>query len=188
MGDLKEEKAVAEEEKVKEELQQANISLVIDTYDDIFSDFDPRPFSERALSDDFLLECKNAAHDKGGGLELVFSVPRDKRSINDEFKIRKRLREHFKKHSLEKEDEMSGIKKEGLLWVFLGVVVMFVVLFGFVKTTSVLLQSILTVLEVPSWFLIWEGMGKLFFESKKLIPDYGFYKKMSSAVITFRSY
>jgi hypothetical protein len=179
---------IEEEEKIKEELQHANISLILDTYDDIFSDFDPRPFSERALSDDFLLECKKAAHDKGEGIELILSMPRDKRSINDEFKIRKRLRDHFKKHAMEKEKERLDIRKNGVIWVVLGILINLAVIFGYLKLPEGLLSSFIAIFEVPSWFLIWEGMGKIFMESKKIEPDQEFYKKMSSSSIIFRSY
>ena len=34
-----------------------DIKIWIDEYDGIFSDFDPRPYSERNMSDDFLNEC-----------------------------------------------------------------------------------------------------------------------------------
>ena len=57
-------------------LQLSEISLIIDTYDDIFSDFDPRPYSQRALSDDFLLEARKASKDKvSGTFELNFLIP-----------------------------------------------------------------------------------------------------------------
>ena len=36
--------------------KEGNVSLVLESYNDIFSDFDPRNYSERALSDDFLIE------------------------------------------------------------------------------------------------------------------------------------
>ena len=34
-------------------LELAEISILLDSYDDIFSDFDPSPYSERTLSDDY---------------------------------------------------------------------------------------------------------------------------------------
>lgn len=80
-------------------LQMANISIILDNYDDIFSDFDPRPYSERALSHDFLRECKKASIDKDDtGLELRLMIPKDKRNFATELLIRKRLKAHFLKH------------------------------------------------------------------------------------------
>jgi hypothetical protein len=176
------------EERLTEELKEANISLILDTYDDIFSDFDSRPYSERALSDDFLLECKKAALEKNEGIELILSMPRDKRSINEEFKIKKRLREHFKKHAVKEEQNLRKIKREGLIWVMLGIIIMSSILYSFVNLENQFWLAVMTVFEVPSWFFIWEGMGKIFFESKKVEPNYEFYRKMSTAQITFRSY
>ena len=178
------------EENLEEEIQKhKNIPLILDSYNDIFSDFDPRSFSERALSDDFLLECKRAARDKDEfELELVLSVPASKRNLSHEIKIKKRLRDHFKKHHQEKEKEITKVKKEGVLWVVLGAAIMIGVLFGLVRVSNLLLNSILTLLEIPSWFLVWEGLGKLIIDSRKLEPDYLFYKKMANVRINFASY
>ena len=51
-----------------------DIPLVLDSYDDIFSDFDPRPYSERAMSGDFLLECKKASAEKKKKIHLSTSL------------------------------------------------------------------------------------------------------------------
>ena len=68
----------------QELLAQGSISLLLDSYDDIFSDFDPRPFTHRAVSDDFLIEAKRAALDKDGTLELRFLIPRQHRKSDTE--------------------------------------------------------------------------------------------------------
>jgi hypothetical protein len=179
-----------EEEVLQSELfKQGNVSLILDSYNDIFSSFDPRPYSEKALSDDFLIECKRAARDKDDhGFELILSVPKSKRNVNDEFKIKKRLRDHFHKHSIQEEKQMDRVRKEGFSWILAGVVVMFAVLMGMLKIENAFFQAFLTLLEIPSWFLIWEGMGKIFFETRKLEPDYIFYKKMATSEILFTSY
>ena len=92
-----------------------NISLLLDTYDDIFSDFDPRSYSQRALSDDFLLEAKKASRDKvSGKIELNFLVPAAARDIKQEAIIKKRLREHFRKHYDVMHDEYAGVIRQGI--------------------------------------------------------------------------
>lgn len=177
------------EDKLQNELMRANISLVLDSYNDIFSSFDARGFSEKALSDDFLFECKRAAREKEDfGLELILSIPKTKRNASEEFKIKRRLKEHFKKHFLEKEKEMIKVKREGMSWVCLGALLVFSLVWGLVKFESIWVHSILTIFEVPGWFLIWEGMYKVFIDSRKLKPEYVFYKKMSNCFINFISY
>ena len=180
---------MVEKEAQEETFIEGNIPLIINTYVDIFSSFDSRAFNEKALSDDFLSEVKRAARDKGDfGLELVISVPHQKRVISDETKIRKRLKEHFHKHYLEKEKELKKIKKLGLSWVILGALINILVAFGFISVTSNILHTLLGLFEVPSWFLIWEGLGKIFLESKKIEPDSEFYRKMKDCKVTFKSY
>lgn len=50
-----------------------SIQIALDHYDDIFSDFDPSPFSQRMLSDDFLKEMqKRYIETKKGSLKYGF--------------------------------------------------------------------------------------------------------------------
>jgi len=171
-------------------LKISEISLMLDTYDDIFSDFDPRPFSERALSDDFLLEAKKASRDKKEKIALEFLIPSDKRDIKSESLIKKRLREHFRKHSFELQKEIKKTIKKGLFFIFFGVLIMFIatlVLFK-IGEGSLFSSFLLILLEPAGWFLFWEGSNILIFESKKITPDFDFYKKMSKCRIDFVEY
>ncbi len=176
----------------KDELiQQKNISLIIDTYDDIFSDFDPRPYDERALSDDFLEECRKfIRHSKGNEkrFELRIQIPKSLRDINDESKIRKRLREYFKRRYSEKLDEVKKIKRTGIVWGVIGVTVLTIIILIILNFEEKKVTSLLSVLEVPCWFLIWEGMGKIFLTSKDKQPELDFLRKMCGLNIGFLSY
>lgn len=179
-----------EKEEIEERrLRQGNISLVLDSYEDIFSDFDPRHYPERAISDDFLAECKRASRSRDEDeLELRLLVPKEKRNLRDEALIKKRLREHFKKHSLELHRDIKKYKREGAIWVALGALTTTFIFYGSLNFESNLLQTILTIFEIPSWFLMWEGLGKIFIHSKEKLPDYEFYRKMHSASIDFFNY
>lgn len=169
--------------------RERNITLVLEGYHDIFSDFDPRPFNERALSDDFLLECRRAALDKEEhGLEIILSVPKTIRNSSDESKIKQRMREHFHNHYLRQEKEMKSIKKEGIGWVLVGAALLAGILYGLVNTENSILKAFFTILEVPSWFLMWEGMNRILIESRKNEPEFRFYHKMANSQIIFKGY
>ena len=77
---------------LKSIMDNAEISLILDTYDDIFSDFDPRPYNERALSEDFLIEARKAARDKNTGIELHFLIPTPMQDKASEELIRQRAK------------------------------------------------------------------------------------------------
>lgn len=168
-------------------LREGNISLILDSYDDIFSDFDPRPYTVKALSDDFLLECKKASVDKNKELELRFLIPKHKRNTNHEYEIRKRLRTHFQKHHKEKEKEIKQIKRNGWAWFFIGA--FFMTAATFLYSYKGFFYNFLFIMAEPAgWFLFWEGLDKVFIEAKNKKPDYEFYKKMSKAHIYFLDY
>lgn len=183
------ENAYIEQEK-KKIMQISQISLGLEGYDDIFSDFDPRPYSQRSLSDDFLVEAKKASIDKvSGTIELKFLVPKDKRGLAKESIIKKRLREHFKRHFTLLEKETKNILKLGFAFTLFGIIVMFIasfILFHYEKT--LFLSFLIVLLEPAGWFLFWEGSHIILFESKSKKPDLEFYEKMSECEITFLSY
>lgn len=171
-------------------LRKSEISLWLNHYDDIFSDFDSRPYSERALSDDFLAETKRASRDKRqGGIELSLLVPKDKRSIKHEMMIKKRLHEHFKKHYHLLHNELREVFVRGTFFAILGVITMFIasyILFNDPHTLS--MKFLITFLEPAGWFFFWEGLGLMIFKSKIRDPDFVFYRKMSSCNVGFTSY
>ena len=172
-------------------LKESEISLVLDDYDAIFSDFDPRPFSERALSDDFLLEAKKASRDKEfGNIQLKFLMPQGKRSTATESTIKKRLHEHFKKHYHRLRNEMGGIIKKGIVFTIIGIVLMFIASYILLKESekTLMISFLIILLEPAGWFLFWEGLGQVIFEAKKKKPDLEFYEKMAKSEMEFFPY
>jgi hypothetical protein len=170
--------------------REGNISLILDGYDDIFSDFDPRPFEHRALSDDFLLECRKAARDKDEfDLELRLLAPKEKRSLESEVKIKHRLHEHFTKHHREQEAALRRHRQKGALMVAFGIACFAMTVYISTRALSpVALQTLTFLFEPAGWFLMWEGLYQLFFGVKEKENDYQFYRKMAGLHITFYGY
>ncbi len=169
-------------------LREGNIALILDSYDDIFSDFDPRPYSQRALSDDFLAECRRASRDKQeAGLELRLFLPKDKRLLSEEMMIRRRLKNHFEKHYLEKVKELKSIKKRGLLWVVVGAIALLIST-SIEKYQSFLIDFLFIVSQPAGWFLMWSGLEEIFIDPRDKKPELEFYKKLAKAKIAFYCY
>lgn len=169
-------------------LKEENIGLVLDGFQDIFSDFDPREYSEKTLSDDFLNECRKAAREKEDkDLELRLLLPKNKRNYSEEFIIKKRLKNHFLKHYQEKQKELKAVKREGFMWFFMGSVIMLCATF-LLKYEQFIFKYLTILGEPAGWFMFWEGLGKVFIYSKEKKPDFEFYKKMAHAKIMFSSY
>ena len=165
------------------------VSLSLDDYEDLFSDFDPRPFSERMLSDDFLHELKRASLDKDEeGLALVLLLPKEKRNAGQEHIIKERLKEHFKRHRRRLEEKVRGERKTGLFMVALGIVFMFTATYSLLSAGRGLWMTFIVVLLEPAgWFTFWEGLNMILFQVREATPDLGFYRKMTGAKISFTS-
>jgi len=165
------------------------IPLVLENYGDIFSDFDPRQFRHRALSTDFLNELKRASIDKENrNIEIKFILPKKERNLKDEIIIKKRLKEHFKKHFVIQKKEIEHMLRQGYNFIATGIALMlaatWLIFYG--NSHQNFFVSLLTVFFEPGgWFLFWEGLNLVIFESKKKRPDYEFYEKMSRCRMYF---
>ena len=170
-------------------LQMSEISLWLDTYDDIFSDFDPRPYSQRALSDDFLSEAKKASKEKTSGrIGLIFLIPSEKRNTELEGVIRRRLHEHFRKHYSLLEEEVKKVRTNGVLTALAGFFFMLVASYASLKRADSFFFNVLLVLIEPAgWFITWFGLDQVFYTSNQKKPDVEFYGKMAKCDIEFIS-
>lgn len=187
---MKKKAATCSEEEKKELLKMSEISISLDTYDDIFSDFDPRPYSERALSDDFIYEAKKASREKKTGkIELSFLIPKDKQNIEEEKVIIERLRYHFTKHHKILEKEINSIRIKSIASILVGFAMMLTA--TYISTTmdkDLLLNMAFVILEPTGWFITWFSLDNIFYTEKRKKEDRGFYQKMANAEITFTPY
>ena len=176
--------------KVEELLAKSEISLILDTYDDIFSDFDPRPYSKRAISDDFLYAAKKAMPKlKEGALELLFLIPKAQRNLGNETLIKKRLHEHFKKHAALRKKAKQELLKKGAIMTVAGFVILITA--GYIIATAgdeLFYELMLVVLEPSGWFTVWNGLDIIFFRAHEKDSEMRFYSKMSRAEIIFIEY
>jgi hypothetical protein len=169
----------------------SEIRIILDSYEDIFSDFDPRPYNIRALSTDFLEEIERASVDKHDEtIELTLLVPKKIKKTHNEEVIRKRLHEHFMKHFHHLKKERNGLYKEGVWFIIGGLLLMIIATFFLFKheDTSFIITFLTIICEPGGWFLFWEGLNLLIFESKKINPKLNFYRKMHTSKINFFEY
>jgi len=171
-------------------LRMSEISLILDDYDDIFSDFDPRPYSERGLSEDFLLEVRKGCRDKTSGqVELTLMVPSTAKDINKELLIEKRLKNHFKKHHTLVKKEVWRVRAMGGLQVLIGSALSLVTTLLIANPAEDLLSKFAFVIFEPaSWFVMWSGLDDIFRGWKRMKSDFDFYSRMAEAKISFIPY
>lgn len=173
--------------------ESQQISIRLEQFDDIFSDFDMREYSKRALSVDFLDEIRRASIDKDeSGVELALYVPEKERRDSAEENIKERLRTHFDRHYGLTLKEKRATLLRGWFMVALGVASMLAATYIVSEdpSSNLLLSFLVVFLEPAAWFLLWEGMDQIIFSAKEINPELMFYKKMAKTPhsVCFKSY
>lgn len=179
-----------QEHGVKNFIENASISLVIDSYDAFFSDFDPRPFEHRALSDDFLTEAKKATIEvKDGTFEIRFLVPKHLKNEQEEAIIRDRLHHYFKKYETKLIKESKQMVYKGVGFTLIGFCFMLLASLLTHAEGNILVFDFLRILFEPSgWFLVWFGLDQIFYNARERKPEIEFYHKMGRADFQFDAY
>jgi len=172
-------------------INMARLNMCLENYHDIFSDFDPRSYSQRTMSDDFLAEAKKAVRETASGqIELDLLVPAKSRNLSYEYIIKKRIKDHFKNQYSYLIKHKKKIFKQSLIFILLGIICM-------VSTAAVLyklaennfFRIVFPILAEPAgWFFFWEGLDLIVFFPKEKKSELDFNEKMSRANVNFRSY
>ena len=183
--------AIDEEGLMEEEdsWESSEVRFAIGKYEDIFSNFDPRPLPQRGFSDDFLSEAKRACLVKEEHMNFIFMMPKAERSIKEEARIEDRLKKYFRKHLHILEKQKKKTIKKGFYFTAAGIILMFVAtyLFFTFKDANFAASFFTILLEPGGWFLFWEGLNLVVFESKKSDENLDFHRKMANASIKFIS-
>ena len=171
-------------------LKLAEISILLDSYDSIFSDFDPSPYSERTLSDDFIIQSKKISRNKSGKrMSLRLLLPADKRNEEEEKVIIKRLHSYFKSVHQELTFEVREINKRGFYLTVTGIILMMAASYiSYLNTQKFHIHLLLVLFEPAGWFLLWAGLDHLVYSSKETKKDLSFYSKMTKSEIKFLTY
>lgn len=171
-------------------LELTEISILLDSYNDIFSDFDPRTYAERTLSDDFIIQAKKFSKDKDGHkMSLKLLLPAAVRNEQDEKVIIKRLHSHFKEMYQQLKNEVKKTNIKGVVLTVIGFMLMLTASYlSFMKAEKYYIHFLLVLFEPAGWFLLWTGLDHLVYLSKNSKKDLDFYSKMSRFEIKFLTY
>lgn len=176
-------------ETVKAFKELREVTLAIDTWDDIFSDFDPRPLSERTLSEDFIIELKQRYRETSkGDFILTIRAPKSLEDKRSEKTVAKRLKRHFLQRSLIRKKENIRIRLRGIIFVICGIgFLTFLTLAAYYKLYSDLMIDIISIVVMPlGWFGIWEGFSKLVDIKPAFLYEEMFYTKLARAQCRFQ--
>ena len=167
--------------------QLAKINILLSSYNHIFSDFDPNPYAERTLSQDFITQTQNISKNKIGTNVLVtLLLPANRRNEKEEKVIIERLYLYFRTIQLQLVADVKTIKKRGGLLALVGTITMIAASYmSFIKPEKYAAHLLIVLFEPAGWFLLWRGLDHLVSTSKETKEELNFYSKMIKSEIIF---
>jgi hypothetical protein len=187
-GDIENDRDYLEAKRLSQ-LHMSEISIITNTYDDIFSDFDPRPFEVRELSDDFLREVRRASTQKASSVELKLMVPKAKRNLQQEAVIRRRILAYFKDRLHHMHAEIGRMRSKSVWYIAAGMALMLLATYVSSLGSQDFIKKFLFVFFEPAgWFIFWTGLDILFVKMADKNDDHDFYRKLAGCEISFVAY
>lgn len=167
----------------------SELSLWLDSYNDIYSDFDSRHYLKRRISEDFLhelrTEIKYSEHHAG---DMVLLLPQEQRDEPAEKIIANSLTDFFMSQFRLHQDSCRKKLNKGILLFVTGVIIMLLNSWvTYYSAESFLIISLKVLLEPAGWFLLWAALDFLFYDFAGLKKERNFYKELSEMHIHFKS-
>lgn len=165
------------------------ITIWLDSYDDIFSDFDSREYDHRALSDDFLAEMRKLIREKNDAIEdFHLLLPSGMRDAETEKVISKRLHDYFHQSYERLSEEMRALRRKAILFSAVGLFFLLTAGYiSFLKPEMALLHLLMTTCEPAGWFFVWMGYDVFANVITRKKPERDFCDTMSASTISFKA-
>jgi hypothetical protein len=177
-------------EQIENIKNRRQINIWLDSYDDIFSGSDQRPYSERILSDNFITELKKVSGEDVFDIgELHLLLHEKNRKQESEPTITKRVHTYFKKGSSYLSRRIIMARFQAIVITLSGVLLIVLASYLFGTHSNKFYIKLLFVLFEPSgWFFVWTGMEDLLFGSPKQREELDFFSKLAKAKVVFVSF
>jgi hypothetical protein len=177
------------EPNIKDIQEIQDIFIAIDSWDDIFSDFDPSPLSSRVLSEDFLMELKKRHREtQTGNFVITLYAPSVLKDEEIEKIVIKRLKQYFKFRYLSLTKEINLLRLKGGKFAFFGILsLILITLVTYFQVFDALTLELLGIVFMPlGWFGIWEGFSRLIEPSSLLKQDAELFNKLLKSNLKFK--
>ncbi len=160
----------------------------LDEYDDLFSDFDPRHYSKKQISDDFLFELKRRFREvpKNHKINVNLYLPKVVRNQKIEIATRKRIREHFEFEIKNLDKKRTKRKKTGIIYLVVGVAILATNAYIEWELSEDRLISLFGFILSPAgWFSTWTSFERFIFDPSDETEKREFYLRMQKTGVNF---
>jgi len=179
-------------EKIFEKDQETNayvISVALDKYSEVFSEWDPAPFKKRDLDYDLRKYLENCSSDIPFECDIIlcFNILESVRNSENEGRIETGLKTYFSFYLNSQENELKQTRKRSVMFGMISALLLFsaVSLSEYASMNSFYLV-VIEGIYIGGWVFLWEAISTSFFRTRKAKFEYLHYKRFSKSQIRFK--
>lgn len=163
------------------------IQIWLDSYDDVFDDWDPSPFKLRDIEDEFLDFIWDSVEDipKRDKIVFEFGIPSAQRNVLKEHTLISALKHQFDYMLTRNERKRRHEQLEAIKYFLLGIFFFIVAYMGPFKSETLLITILEDGLFVGGWVFMWETFSNVFIESRELNEERSIIKRFMQAEVRF---
>lgn len=168
----------------------AELSLWLDSYNDIYSDFDARTLLKRRISEDFIHELELAYHRREENTNsLALQVPASLRIETDEKLITERVSNYFNREYENSARILKSNSSKNLVFLGVSIIIMVInVILTLRPSESGRLNAWRILLEPAGWFFFWNSLEYFFYDRSIDSTRTKFWNTVAGWKILFKSY
>lgn len=162
------------------------IEIALDSYSDIFNDFDPSPFKKRDLNPDLFEYLDDCSTDIPLKYPLViqFNIPRTVHESTKEVRIKDGFKSYYSFLSFSAEKEYHNLIKQNILNFMISI---FLLVIGITLEfySNLVISTISNIILIGGWVFLWQAITMIVFEKKSFKEKYLKYKRFRNAPVIF---
>jgi len=163
------------------------IPIWLDSYDDVFDDWDPSPFKMRDIEDEFLDFLWDSVEDIPKREDIIFEffIPAALKNVQKEQILVSALMHHFDYMEIRNEKKLQKERLEAAKYFALGILFFIIAYMGPFKADTLAVRIMEDGLFVGGWVFMWETFSNLFIESREFNEERHIIRRFMKAKVRF---
>jgi hypothetical protein len=163
------------------------IEVSLDTYDEIYDDWDPSPFKKRDIEDEFNDFVINASQDIPLNFEIiiVLYLPLPRKDSQKETTLISAYKNYYA-YALERLNKTkSNLYKKIIYYLLFSVFLLSIGTFFFREDQNLFISVLHEGVFIGGWVFLWEFFTNIFITRRELQEEYRLYKRLYQSDIKF---
>lgn len=164
------------------------IDVSLDTYDDVYDDWDASPFKRRDIEDEFNDFVVNSSQDIpfNYDVSIVLFLPEAKRDEQKEITLIAAYRNYYA-YALDRLNKRKTILYEKIIsYLLLSIFMLGIGYFFFRGARSIITSILHEGIFIGGWVFLWEFFTSIFITLRELQEEYRIVKRLYKAEVVFK--